>query len=156
MKVSLLILVVIICSVGGSLATARSLNSVCEAVKEKEWKAKQVVDERQRAVQLAQSETGLAYSQLIECRPGAIFSAGRVQRCAQAQSHVPFQVKDQLEAEARLHSALTDYQEKLEWVTQQCGPHDPIVTRRELLVRIAVLEDEIKVLKDLVEQLNVQ
>ncbi len=156
MKLSILIVVVILYSVGGSFATARSINPVCEAVKENEWKAKQVVDERQRAVQLAQSETGLAYSQLIECRPGAIFSAGRAQRCAQAQSHVPLQVKDQLEAEARLHTALTDYHKKIEWVAQQCTSEGPRVSQRELLFRIASLQDEIKALKDLVEQLNVQ
>ena len=154
MKLSLCIAAMLICSLSWQIAIAESVSSGCEAAKEKAWKAKQVVDERQRVVQLAQRETRLAYSQLVECRPGAIFSASRAHRCAQAQSDVPLQVRDQRDAEDQLQVALANYQETLEWVRQECTSDEPMVNQNELLLRIALLEDEIKELTNLVEQLN--
>ena len=156
MKPSLILVAIISCSVAWNVVVAETTTPGCEAAKEKVWKVKQFVHKRQRAVHQAQRETRLAYSQLVECRPGAVFSAGRAQRCAHAQSDVPLQVQVQLDAEDRLQVALADYQERLEWVTQECKLDEPMVTQQDLLVRIASLEDEIKALMALAEQLKDQ
>ncbi len=157
MKSSLFIAVCITLSVGLHVAIANPITFVCDAVKEKAWKAKQVVHERQQAVQRIRSQSRLSYSRLVECRPGAVFSAGRAHRCALAQSEVPMQVQVQLNAEDRLYEALADYQEKIRWVTkEECTQDDSIIDQNELSVRIATLEHEIKVLKHLVEELKAE
>ena len=155
MKPIIVIVSLLLLNVGWQVTMAKSVTSVCEAVKEKAWKAKQRVRERQRAVQLARSETRLAYNQLVECRPGAVFSAGRAYRCAHAQTEVPLQVRVQLDLEGRLYEALADYQEKIEWVKEEkCTQDDLIVDQKELSIRIVSLENEIRALKGLIEQLR--
>ncbi|MGB0910402.1 MAG: hypothetical protein ACPGYT_08570, partial [Nitrospirales bacterium] len=63
---------------------------------------------------------------------------------------VPLQVRNQPDAEDQLQVAQADYQGKLVWVTQECTSDEPIVDQKELLLRIASLEDEIKRLRVLV------
>lgn len=66
------------CEVGGGLAFAKDANSACVSAKEKAWKAKQVDREPQRAIRSVRNETRPVFSNLVECRPGTILTAGRV------------------------------------------------------------------------------
>ncbi|GJL63302.1 MAG: hypothetical protein NPIRA04_19560 [Nitrospirales bacterium] len=142
------------CGVGWNVAFAESLTAVCEAVKEKAWKAEQVLVERQRAFQIAQGKTRLAYAQLVECRPGAIFSGSRAQRCAHAQSDIPLQVQAQLDAEHRLEIASIEYQEKNQLVVKECVLKAAMMNQQDLLFKISELESEVQALKTFIEQLH--
>jgi len=151
MRVGLFFTAIFICTIGGSVTFVHASSSVCNAAKEQAWKAKEIVIERQQAVHLAQGATRFAYSQLVECRPGAIFTAGRARRCAHAQSEVPLKVQDQLDAEDGMYTALADYHKRLEWIGLECTPHESIVDPKQLLGRISSLEEKVKVLKALIE-----
>ncbi|GJL54122.1 MAG: hypothetical protein NPIRA02_12540 [Nitrospirales bacterium] len=135
-------------------AFAESFTAVCEAVKEKAWKAERVVAKRQRAVEMARNKTRLAQSQLVECHPGAVFSIGRAQRCAQAQSDVPRQVNVQVQVEDQLAIARTDLQDKQQRVVQECLTEGLSVTAHDVFVRISALEAELQELKSLLRQFD--
>ncbi|WP_447968125.1 hypothetical protein [Nitrospira sp. M1] len=154
MKVHVSIFIVLSCIVAWNVALAEPVTALCEAVKEKAWKAEQIVAERQRVLQIAQGKTRLAQAELVECRPGAVFSVGRAQRCAQAQSDVPLHVKLQLEVEQQLDNALADLHVKNQWVDQECRADELNGKAQDFLVRLSALEDELMVLKTLLEQLE--
>ncbi|GJL66505.1 MAG: hypothetical protein NPIRA05_14760 [Nitrospirales bacterium] len=154
MKTTLYLVTIFIFSIGWNVALAESVTPVCEAVKEKAWKAEQVLAERQRVLQIAQRKARLAYAQLVECRPGAIFSASRAQRCAHAQSDVPIQVQAQLDAEYQLEVASVDYQKKNQWVARECALKATMLDQTELLLKISALKAEVQALKTFIEQLD--
>jgi len=154
MKTILSILAIFIFGFLGNAAFAEPSTASCEAVKEKAWKAKQILVERQQALQIAQGKTRLAYAQLVECRPGAVFSAGRAQRCAHAQSDVPLQVQVELDAEHRLDIASVAHREKSQWVARECALQATSMNQTNLLFRISALEAELTALKTLMEELN--
>ncbi|WP_454061533.1 hypothetical protein [Candidatus Nitrospira salsa] len=154
MKVMIYVVTIFVCGVVWNVALAEPLTATCEAVKEKAWKAEQVLVEHQRALQIAQGKTRLAYAQLVECRPGAIFSGSRAQRCAHAQSDVPLQVQAQLDAEYRLEIATVDYQKKNQLVAKECVLKATMANQRDLLFKISELEAEVQALKIFIEQLH--
>ena len=154
MKRSLILFTVLTYGLSGSVAYAEPNSSACESAKEKAEKGKQLLQVRQEAVQLAQAETRLAYSKLVECRPGAIFTAGRAQRCAYAQSQVPLRVQQQTDAENLMHQALVEYEETVEWVNQACVSKESAVAQKDLLDRMTSIEAEIIELKAIIRGLN--
>jgi len=139
---------------GGNLAQAQETQAACEGIQERLLRAHDTLQQYQQRLNLAQQRTTLAASHLVACRPGAIFSATRAYRCAQAQSDVPLQIQAELEAYDQVQRALLAYHESLTMLDHACPFNSSMSRQQDVLARMASLEQEIRSLRVLVEQLN--
>lgn len=141
-------------SFGGNLAQAEPTHAACEGTQERLLRAHETLQQHQHRLRTAQQHTALATSQLVACRPGAIFSAGRAYRCAQAQSDVPLQIEAELEAYDQVQRALLEYHESLTMLDHACPLNSSMSRQQDVFTRMASLEQEIRSLRVLLEQLN--